>query len=237
MEDERGWRRSAKVITVIAFGEGPTEATFIAEVLAPAFVDRGIDLEARLIRTSPESKGGALTPHRVLHALRNTLLERGGTYVTTFFDLYGLRRDFYGMQRAHPSRDPLRKCKIIEEALAEAVVRESGCRPERFFPHIQPFEFEALLFSEVSSFGIVTPEWRPYLKELRKARDRSPSPEHINDGRLTHPSARLTVLKPRYVKPLHGSQIAASIGVATIRSECRHFGEWMTRLESLTPIR
>jgi hypothetical protein len=60
---------------------------------------------------------------------------------------------------------------------------------------------------------------------------------YINDGPDTHPSARLTtLLQPRYKKPLHGSRIAASIGLARIREECRHFDAWLSKIESLQPL-
>ena len=63
------------------------------------------------------------------------------------------------------------------------------------------------------------------------------TPEHINDGANTHPSARLkNLLKPRYDKVLYGSGIATLIGLPPIRSECRHFDEWLARIESLQAL-
>lgn len=225
------------MITVVVVGEGLTEWTFVREVLAPPFLPRGIVLDPRLIETSPGSKGGAPAPSRVLRFLRETLLQRDGTYLTTFFDLYRLRGDFFGVQTAHGKADPLQRCRIIEAALTEALVKDSACRAERIFPHIQPFEFEALLFSDVSSFGVVEGAWHSYLDPLQRARDAAETPEHINDGPQTHPSARLKPLVPKYRKPFHGSRIAQSIGLARIRAECHHFNDWMTRIESLKPLR
>ena len=63
------------------------------------------------------------------------------------------------------------------------------------------------------------------------------SPEHINDGINTHPSARLAkILKPSYDKPFHGSAVAQRIGLERIRAECRHFDAWLTRIERLSPL-
>jgi hypothetical protein len=45
------------------------------------------------------------------------------------------------------------------------------------------------------------------------------------------------LIDPRYKKPLHGSLIASEIGLPRIRGECPHFNDWMTRLESLQPLR
>ena len=38
---------------------------------------------------------------------------------------------------------------------------------------------------------------------------------------------------PDYRKRLHGPFIAEDIGLATLRAECRRFGDWMDRLEQL----
>ena len=222
------------MITVLVVGEGQTEETFVRDVLASEFAALDISLEPRLIRTSQSSKGGALTADRVMKFLRNTLRERQDTYVTTLFDLYGLHADVPGVELSHTETDPLRRCLRIEEALNEAAVRVSGCRAERFFSHIQPHEFEALLFSDVSRFGEAHGDWKRSVGSLEQARAGAATPEHINDGTETHPSARLkSLLRPRYDKVLYGSGIATLIGVPRIRSECRHFDAWLEKIELL----
>ena len=224
------------MIEVIVVGEGQTEETFVRDVLAPELAPLDISLQPRLIQTSPGAKGGALTAGRVLKFLRNTLQERGDTYVTTLFDLYGLQSEFPGVESARSEADPLRRCVRIEQALNEAAVAASGCRADRFFTHIQPHEFEALLFSDVSRFGDAHGDWKRYVAELERARNGADTPEHINDGPETHPAARLKgLLRPRYDKVLYGSGIATLIGLPRIRSECHHFNEWLTRIESLQP--
>jgi hypothetical protein len=225
------------VIEVIVVGEGQTEETFVRDVLAPEFEALGISLQPRLVQTSPGAKGGSLTAGRVMKYLRNTLRERGDTYVTTLFDLYGLRADIPGVDRSRAETDPLRRCLRIEEALDQAAIEVSGSRADRFFSHIQPYEFEALLFSDVSRFGEAHGDWRPYVRTLEQARAGADTPEHINDGPQTHPSARLkALLRPSYDKVLYGSGIAALIGLPRIRSECRHFDEWLAKIEALRPL-
>ena len=75
----------------------------------------------------------------------------------------------------------------------------------------------------------------PFLAERGHVRASAASPEHINDGRDAHPSARLRALL--HGKVLHGRAVSALIGVERIRAECRHFGDWLQRLESLPPLR
>lgn len=89
-----------------------------------------ITVEPRLIDTSQSGRGGALSGARVIRALRNTLRESGRTYVTTFFDLYGLRPDFPGVEASQTRNGPLQKCRTIEAALAEAAIEASGCRTD-----------------------------------------------------------------------------------------------------------
>lgn len=77
---------------VIIVCEGQTEEAFVKKFLYPELWAKGVFTEPRIISTSPLGKGGALSGKRVLRYLRNTLRERGNTYVTTFFDLFALPR-------------------------------------------------------------------------------------------------------------------------------------------------
>lgn len=119
-----------------------------------------------------------------------------------------------------------------------ALFQMAGCRPQRFVPHIQPYEFESLLFSDVARFAEVEPDWQRYIETLRSVRRSAASPEHINDGRNTHPAARLTTLlhSRKYRKVLHGAAVSARIGIECIRAECLHFGEWLDHVEGLPPL-
>lgn len=220
-------------------GEGQTETAFVQAMLAEPLADREIILESRLIRTSPHERGGALTWSRVSRFLRNTLRERADTYVTTFFDLYRFSNDFPGGIHAQALADPEERAQALEQELHRAVVQLAGCRVERFVPHIQPFEFESLLFSDIEVFPQVEPEWHALLEPLRKARRNAASPEHINDGAATHPSALLetNLRQPAYKKVSHGAALSSRIGVNRMRQECPHFAGWLARIEQLTPLR
>jgi len=223
---------------LVFVGEGQTEESFARDVLSPRLWDRQMFIYPRLIRTSAHGRGGALNWNRVRLFLRNTLRERADTYVTTFFDLYRLDGGFPGWQQAHALGNPLERATQIERDFHTAVVAEAGCRPDRFIPHIQPYEFEALVFSNVDVLGQVESRWVVHLESLREVRLTAESPEHINDGQTTHPSARLrsSLRHPTYQKVLHGVAITKEIGVAQIRQECAHFGAWLTRIENLRPL-
>jgi hypothetical protein len=100
---------------VIVVAEGLTEETFVRDVLAPELWHRELYLE-------PRPMGGALSRDRVLRFLRNTLRERDDTYVTTLFDLYGLRPDFPGVAASAARTDPIARCTVLEGEFAEEVV-------------------------------------------------------------------------------------------------------------------
>lgn len=219
---------------VLVVCEGQTEETFVRVVLAPFLSTAGVAAGARLLQTSPGHAGGGLGRTTVLNALREALREPGDHYVATLFDLYGIPRRFPGLSAARRERDPVEQARRIEEGLHARVVETTGCRPERFLPHVQPYEFESLLFTEVEVFPEVRPTWEAQMKPLRTAYRTAPSPEHINDGDGTQPSKRLAVLD-RYKKTLHGVEIARRIGIGRIRAECRHFDGWVSRLEQLSP--
>ena len=222
---------------VIVVGEGQTEETFVRDMLAPALAAESVFLEPRLIRTSPTGRGGALSYPRVLRYLRNTLRQRGDTYVTTFFDLYRLDDAFPGFSESTTLQDPLARAALIETLLSEAVILEAGCRENRFFAHVQPYEFEALLFADVAKLVDIEPAWKPFTAQLSAVRARAESPEHIDDGSDTHPSERLRrILRPGYQKTLHGPLAVLHIGLSQLGEECRHFAQWLGKLLSLEPL-
>lgn len=220
------------MVELIVVGEGQTEETFVRNVLAPALSASRVYASARLINTSREQHGGALSLERVRKFIGHTLRQRADTYVTTLFDLYGLNQTFRGVaeNKGHP---PASRAARIEQLLREDVVAFADCRPERFIPHIQPHEFESLLFSDVATLCEVEPGWKEHSASLIAARAAVENPEWINDSPQTAPSKRLEQLQPRYRKVRHGPVAAARIGLDRIREQCPHFRQWYDRIVTL----
>ena len=71
------------------------------------------------------------------------------------------------------------------------------------------------------------------INELKKIVDNFSSPEEINDGENTHPSARIKSVINRYKKVVDGTIIAQKIGLENIRDKCPHFNQWLKQLEQL----
>lgn len=216
---------------IIVFAEGPTEERFIKQVVAPALHGLEIYLKPQLLSTSSTGKGGALNIDRFLFHARNTLKQKPNALLSSFIDLYGLDTDFPEFENAKKLPDVYKRVTHLEQALHKVVIDHVGCRPDRFLPHIQPYEYEGLLFSDVAALAGTEPDWNKALSSLQKVRDTFASPEHINDGYETKPSKRLeNLLHPKYKKTTHGPRAAARISLETIELECQHFKAWMDSL-------
>ena len=214
--------------------EGQTEETFIRDVIAPVLAHQQIYLTARLIPTSKNNKGGALTYDRVRRFVINSLKEEN-VFITTFFDLYALDNKFPGFSESQKQSDVYKKVTDLEQAFKKNVVKDNLSFTSRFLPYIQPYEFEGLLFSDIAKLTEIETTWAKTAKELQSIRDDAKTREHINDGYETKPSARLKKLlkNPNYRKTLHGTLAIQAIGIDKLLAECPHFSEWYNQLIEL----
>lgn len=226
------------MVEVIVFAEGQTEVKFISEVVAPALRMMQIFVKAETLPTSSKSSGGAVNLERVkLHA-RNTLRSKKNVSLTTFLDLYALDTSFPNFEDSKRQSDIYTRTACLENALHQEIIEHVGCRPERFIPHIQPHEFEALLFSDVvvlCNTPEIHPHWTGLDAKLKQVFNEKgiESPEHINGNYQTTPARRLEANLPKYQKTKHGPIGAKYITLPVIERECRHFREWMDKLRAL----
>jgi hypothetical protein len=225
------------MVEVIVFAEGQTEERFIKQVVAPALRHLQIFLKPQLLNTSQTAKGGAVTYDRLKFNARNTLRQYPNAVLSTFLDLYALDTDFPAFEECKGKSDVYSRVHGLQHALHTAIVAHVGCQPVRFLPHIQPYEFEGLLFSDVEALSAVEPTWTQDVSALIKIRSSFDSPEHINDSYETKPSKRLEdLLHPTYKKTTHGPRAAERISLAVIESECAHFKTWMDALRKLKQL-
>lgn len=227
------------MVKVIVIAEGQTEEAFINEVVAPALCGLQIYLKPELLSTSKPkngkpNKGGALSIERFMDNARHMLRANSTGVLTCFIDLYGLDTGFPEFENSKKLGDVYQRVALLEDALHRHVIARVGCRPERFLPHIQPYEYEGLLFSDVSTLASIEPTWGKALGALQKVRGAFDSPEHVNGSYATKPSQRLEdLLHPKYKKTRHGPLAAKRISLATLEQECKHFKGWMDRLRGL----
>jgi hypothetical protein len=155
------------------------------------------------------------------------------SWFTTMVDFYRLPDNFPGFEAAKKIGSRLEAVVYLEKALGEDIAQRLNGIPvsRRFIPYIQLHEFEALLFSNPSAFSAAFPTDRRAIEQLAEIRAQFASPEDIDD--LTAPSTRILNLLPDYQKPVSGLLVAQYIGLATIRSECPRFHNWLTRIADL----
>lgn len=222
------------MMEVIVFAEGQTEEVFIKQVVAPALRHLQVFVKPQMLNTSQTSKGGAVSFDRLKFNARNTLKQNKNAVLSTFLDLYALDTTFPAFEVAKSKLDVYARLQCLERALHVAIVEHVACRPERFIPHIQPYEYEGLLFSDVEALSSIEPAWSASLTKLRQVRASVETPEHINDGYETKPSKRLEdLLNPKYKKTSHGPRAAQHITLEVMEQECVHFKAWMDSLRTL----
>ncbi len=194
--------------------EGPTEEEFVNLVLAEHLREKGIE-------PTPISLNGGVNVYRLAAEMAN--LSWNFDAVTSLVDFYGFRG------KGNATLDELEE--RIKEEISQKV--RSSDAHSRVFAYVQQYEFEGLLFSDVSAFGRALIVQDKCVDELLNIRAEFPTPEDINNSPNTAPSKRIKNVIPLYGKHVDGPLIAEEIGLRAIRAECPRFNEWVKRMESL----
>ena len=194
--------------------EGETEEAFVNNILREHLLARSVD-------PIPVLLYGDVTVERLDSEMAK--LVWNFDHVTSLVDFYGFR------DKGNVTR------RELEQTIFETIDRDIGRNwdQSRAFPYVQQYEFEGLLFSDVTAFASAIDLPNQSVVELRNIRSHFQTPEDINDNRDTAPSKRIEKVMPRYNKVVHGSLLAEATGLDTIRSECPRFNTWVERLESL----
>jgi hypothetical protein len=216
--------------------EGMTELRFVQNVLSPHLAQFLVNVpKPRLVLFGEHGgnvyRGGLKTYQKPRKHLTERMKEDQShdAYFTTMFDLYALPSDFPNYAHAQQVQEPYDRVRLLEEAFA------NDLRDDRFIPYIQLHEFEALLFADVQQFDWEFLEHEVQIRKLKQIADKLGNPELIDNGAETAPSKRIIKEIPEYKgrKSSAGAIIAQKIGLPTLRQKCRHFHDWLARLEQL----
>jgi len=215
---------------VLILVEGQTEERFVKDVLAPAFLNRGLYffptiLVTKRVKGGSNFKGGVTTFGKFRNDTQRLLNSAGDALVTTVLDYYGLPTDFPGMN-TRPSGPPIARVTHIEQA----ILLHFGS-PTNFLPFLALHEFEAWLFSSPDVMPRVMTENHKQ-PQFSAIRTNVSTPEDINERPEFAPSKQIESLFPAYKKTLHGPMAAGRIGLDQIRVECPHFATWIDHLET-----
>lgn len=207
--------------------EGQTESNFVLSSLVPHLAEHRIQAYPSLLRArSGNHQGGRVTVERVAQhiAFEYHRTDR----ITSLVDYYGFR-----------DADGRSRFQLEAEILKEAQKWAQGKLDPRYVaPYVQMYEFEGLLFTDVSAFQCVLNGWNSTVcAKLDGVRRQFETPEAINNSRETAPSKRILKIfsNGEYSKTEHGPLIASAIGLEKIRAACPQFNEWVTKLEAWAP--
>jgi hypothetical protein len=214
---------------------GTDKESFIENVLAPILWPREIYVTPILLGI-PGHKGGNVSYTRVKRDILLHLRQDPTAYCSTMLDLDGLGGGFPGVQLP-ANQNGLRKAQSIEQAIYEDILATvPECRPERrFYAYLQVHEFEGLLFSDPDAFARALGQ-HAIAGALHTIRNLFQTPEDINDDPASAPSKRVMGIYRSYRKVIEGTVAAEEVGVQTMRQQCPHFHEWVSRLENATPL-
>ena len=176
--------------------EGDTEYGFVYNLLQ-AHLPK-IDISVINLR------GGRISVSSIKNPAKK--LVHSHDYVTTLVDYYRFADNTHRQKTVDD----------LEQEMMQAVPQEN------FIPYIQKYEFEALIFSDIT---IAEKKYKSSFNE------KFAEPEDINHDEP--PSKRLTAQFSDYSKILAGVGILEEIGLKKIRTQCPRFSAWLEKLENL----
>jgi hypothetical protein len=212
--------------------EGQAEKEFADRALKPHLVGYAVDVRSRVVVTNRKlgKRGGVLDFEKIRGDISRLMKEdrHAEARFTTMVDLYALPPQFPGWAEAHKKSQPVERVEVLEKALA------TEFNEPRFLPFIQLHEFEALLYCDLNELQKRIANSASGISALSKD-VHGLDPEQINEGPTTAPSKRIIQHVPIYErnKVRVGAPAAAAIGLNNLRTKCPHFGNWLSRLESL----
>ena len=204
--------------------EGPSEREFVRIVLGPHL--REMEVFCKPIAINQKNFGAvSLGKLRQLHKCAIGA-SRPHQYTTTLIDLYALPDDyFFPEDRLLKGIDLAQK---VEKNMAKLLPSE------RWIPHVQLHEFEAMLFVDLTVLAEALLDKESTKGALRLREQVSDlAPEEIDQGPQTSPSKRIGKYMPSYSKGESAALALREIGITRLRSECPHFSAWVSKLEEL----
>ena len=214
---------------VLILVEGQTEEQFVNRVLNIHLerfdkYSRPVLVKTKEVKRGTKHKGGITSYSKVKKQVKNLLQDSSAAVITTMIDYYKLPEDFPGKNNVPPG-DCFSKVSFLEQEFKKDI------NNPKFIPHFQLHEFESLLFCSADGFKKAFPRHGKE-SQINQIINEFVTPEEIDEGDETSPAKRIIELFPQYRKTLHGILITLELGLDEIRSKCRHFNAWMSKLEA-----
>lgn len=215
--------------------EGQTEERFIKDTLASYLGHFNISTDVRRVLTGKDKRksyrGGVVSYIKAKKDIQSWLKEdnHSESRFSTMFDLYALPDDFPEYEASKKILKPYEKVSFLENAMQEDI------NDFRFVPYIQLHEFEALILSNPQNLEYEYFDREDEIAALQKQLEQhNNNAELINDHKHTAPSKRILKLIPEYDKVSVGATLAGMEGIDNLKQNCRHFRNWIEKLEQLS---
>lgn len=205
--------------------EGKTEKTFCDNILKPFLYNNNIIV-------SSSDNNGIEKWNNLKLKIEKKLKEDQSCIVSIFFDYYGItnKHQFPNWPSNKNSNDIYKKVNTIEIEMKNDLNMNIN---NRFIPYLQLHEFESLLFQDTTYFQNIFEDSNLDLQKLHNVFIQFPNPELINDNKTTSPSHRIQEIAKGFNKVIHGIRLAEEIGIQNMRNKCKHFNDWITKLENI----
>ncbi|MDX2267892.1 MAG: DUF4276 family protein [Bryobacter sp.] len=216
------------MVQVYIVVEGETELEFVKSLLNPEFFSsqNAYGNPVRLGLTG--GRCGGVSFKRVREHLQSLTAQhkRKGVAITTMIDLYGRDGAWPREEEANAKVDPYHRVQVLEEGMTQSI------QATNFIPYLQLHEFEALLLAEPTKLLDYYPHRESDIEKLVSLVQQKGNCELINSTPNGAPSKRIQEVIPEYNKVVGGNSTALNIGLKTLRERCRHFREWLEKLEA-----
>lgn len=211
--------------------EGQTEESFVKQVLAPYFIQKNIFVEPIIVKTKKLAnhsyKGGTIPFAKAMKEITNLLTPKYDL-VTTFYDYYGLHKDFIPTNNF---TDSYKIVNLIEQKMALHI------NNKKFIPYIQLHEFESFLFIEpvITTSNLMDCKKEKIEQAINIAlKQANNNPELVNNSPETAPSKRIIKVYSSYQKIIDGTNICRDLGIQKICKKCPHFNSWISNILKLS---
>lgn len=223
--------------------EGQTEESFVKNTLHNYLSEFGINVIARIVGYNRKGNGGVTKYSDLLRDIKCMMLSQKDSkeyrsFYTTMFDFYELPSDFPGKEDNAKPTDIYPLVEYLEKCFARDI--EKQCKGT-FIPHIQLHEFESLVFAGLDQLKFLKQESSKTEKAINQLKEQlrkcGNNPEMVNNSYHTAPSRRLEkafVEFAKYSKIVDGNDTVELVTIPVLKERCRHFGEWIDKLEELS---
>lgn len=217
--------------TLVVSTEGQSEDAFVKTALQPHLQAYGVYAKSILVGTGRGRTGGWNKFGDLIKGVQEVLHSPASrnAFVTTMYDFSDITQGFPDYESIVAQAD-----KYLAVAQAELVL-QSNFPKDRFIPYFQLHQFESLIFTSPQILLQEFPEAQFAISILENQKqDYNNNSELVNS--INKPSYRIAEalgVDDGSFKGLVIGNLAAQIGIPFLRQHCRHFNEWLTKLETL----